>query len=32
VGGLIPDGAASFALNAQAAATSTTSGTFPTNP
>ena len=32
VGGLIPDGANSFALNAQAAATSTTSGTFPTNP
>ncbi len=32
VGGLIPDGAASYALNAQAAATSTTSGTFPTNP
>lgn len=32
VGGLIPDGAASFTLNAQAAATSTTSGTFPTNP
>jgi hypothetical protein len=32
VGGLIPDGANSYALNAQAAATSTTSGTFPTNP
>lgn len=31
-GGLIPDGAASYALNAQAAATSTTVGAFPTNP
>lgn len=31
-GGLIPDGAASYALNAQTAATSTTVGAFPTNP
>lgn len=31
-GGLIPDGAASYALNAQAAATSSTVQTFPTNP
>jgi hypothetical protein len=31
-GGLIPDGANSYALNAQAAATSTTVGAFPTNP
>jgi hypothetical protein len=31
-GGLIPDGASAYALNAQAAATSTTVGAFPTNP
>lgn len=31
-GGLIPDGAAAYALNAQAAATSTSVGAFPTNP
>jgi hypothetical protein len=31
-GGLIPDGASSYALNAQTAATSTTVGAFPTNP
>lgn len=31
-GGLIPDGQPSYALNAQAAATSTTVQSFPTNP
>jgi len=31
-GGLIPDGASAYALNAQAAATSTSVGAFPTNP